>query len=216
MGNQRHAPAALLSGKTRYPLYRGLGWPQGRSGKVRKISPPPGFDTPTVQPVSSRYTDSAISTLLVPLRTSLNLTRVPCFKWFRNVPTCDLNVCKIRIRDIWYETHKMQITSPRLMEGVRLLLSESPHKSVQFVIHILVCRGRVGGGEWSDDVDIQDSLTVAGSAVYWNSITYFFSLPFHLRVLNIADACERRKCATNRLHLHFSFVVFPNVAEKKM
>ena len=31
------------------------------------------------------------------------------------------------------------------MEGVRLLLSESPHKSVQFVIHILVCRGR--GGE---------------------------------------------------------------------
>jgi hypothetical protein len=27
---------------------------------VRKISPPPGFDARTVQPLSSRYTDSAI------------------------------------------------------------------------------------------------------------------------------------------------------------
>jgi len=27
--------------KTRYPLYRRLGGPQGRSGHVRKISPPP-------------------------------------------------------------------------------------------------------------------------------------------------------------------------------
>jgi hypothetical protein len=28
-------------GKTRYPLYRRVGGPQGRSGRVRKISPPP-------------------------------------------------------------------------------------------------------------------------------------------------------------------------------
>ena len=47
-------------GKTRYPLYGRLGRPQGRSGRVRKISPPPGFDTRTVQPVASRYTDCAI------------------------------------------------------------------------------------------------------------------------------------------------------------
>ena len=44
MGGQRHAPAALPPGKIRYPLYRRLGEPQGRSGRVRKISPPPGFD----------------------------------------------------------------------------------------------------------------------------------------------------------------------------
>jgi len=43
-------------GKTRYSLYRRLGGPQGRSGQVRKISPPPGFDPRTVQPVASRYT----------------------------------------------------------------------------------------------------------------------------------------------------------------
>jgi hypothetical protein len=52
-----HAPAALPPGKTRYPLYRRLGGPQSRSGRVRKISPPPGFDPQTVQPVASRYTD---------------------------------------------------------------------------------------------------------------------------------------------------------------
>ena len=51
--------------KTRYPLYRRLGGPQGRSGQVRKISPPLGFDPRTVQPVASRYTDNATrSTML--------------------------------------------------------------------------------------------------------------------------------------------------------
>jgi hypothetical protein len=40
-------------------LYRRLGGPQDRSGQVRKISPPTGFDPPTVQPVASRYTDWA-------------------------------------------------------------------------------------------------------------------------------------------------------------
>jgi len=53
-------PRPLLPpGKTRYPLYKRLGGPQGRSGQVRKISPPPGFDPRTVQPVASRYTDCA-------------------------------------------------------------------------------------------------------------------------------------------------------------
>jgi hypothetical protein len=55
----RHAEAALPLGNTRYPLYRRLGGPQGRSGRKRKISPPPGFDPRTVQPVASRYTDYA-------------------------------------------------------------------------------------------------------------------------------------------------------------
>jgi hypothetical protein len=49
-----HAPAALPPGKTRL-----LGETQGRSGREWKISPPPGFDPRTVQPVVSRYTDWA-------------------------------------------------------------------------------------------------------------------------------------------------------------
>ena len=46
VGGQRHAPAALPSGKTRYPLYMMLGGTQGGPGRVLKISPPPGFDPP--------------------------------------------------------------------------------------------------------------------------------------------------------------------------
>ena len=57
VGGQRHAPAAFSPGKTRYPLYRRLGGPQGWSGRGQKISPPPGFDPRTVQLVASRYTD---------------------------------------------------------------------------------------------------------------------------------------------------------------
>ena len=60
VGGQRHSPTALASGKSTYPLYKKLGGPQGRSGRVGKISPPPGFDPRTVQPVASRYTDWAI------------------------------------------------------------------------------------------------------------------------------------------------------------
>jgi hypothetical protein len=37
VGDQRHAQAALPPVKSRYPLYRRLGGPQGRSGRVRKI-----------------------------------------------------------------------------------------------------------------------------------------------------------------------------------
>ena len=59
---QRQTPAALTPGKTRCPLYRGLWMPQVRSGRVRKISPSPGFDPRTVQPVASRYTDCDIPT----------------------------------------------------------------------------------------------------------------------------------------------------------
>ena len=44
-------------GKTRYPLYRRLGGPQGWSGQVQKIMSPPGFDSRTVQSVASCYTN---------------------------------------------------------------------------------------------------------------------------------------------------------------
>jgi len=40
--------------ESRYPLHRRLGGPRGRSGCVRKISPPPGFESRTMQPVVSR------------------------------------------------------------------------------------------------------------------------------------------------------------------
>jgi hypothetical protein len=46
VGDQHHAPAALSPGKTRYPLCRRLGGPQGRSGRVRKSRAPTGIRSP--------------------------------------------------------------------------------------------------------------------------------------------------------------------------
>ena len=46
MGGQRHAPAVLPPGRTRYPLYRTLGGAQGRSGRVRKNLTPTGIRSP--------------------------------------------------------------------------------------------------------------------------------------------------------------------------
>ena len=60
MGGQRHAPASLSPGKTRYPLYRRLGGPQGRPGRVRKIWPPTGTGSLDRTAVANRYTDWAI------------------------------------------------------------------------------------------------------------------------------------------------------------
>jgi hypothetical protein len=45
---------------TRYPLYRRLGGPQGRFGRVPKISSQQGFDPRTIQSVAGRYTDYTI------------------------------------------------------------------------------------------------------------------------------------------------------------
>ena len=61
VGGQRHT-GRFTPGKTQYPLYRRLGWPQGRSGRVQENSPPPGFDPQTVHSIASRYTDWAILT----------------------------------------------------------------------------------------------------------------------------------------------------------
>jgi hypothetical protein len=43
-------------GKTRYALYKRPGVPQGWSARVRKISPPLGFDPRNVQPVTNHLT----------------------------------------------------------------------------------------------------------------------------------------------------------------
>jgi hypothetical protein len=60
VGGQRHGPAALYP-RERPGTHCTGGWvgPLGRSGQVRKISPPPEFDSRTVQPVASRYTHYA-------------------------------------------------------------------------------------------------------------------------------------------------------------
>ena len=58
-GSASRPGRSLLPGKTRYPFYRRLGGLQERFGEVRKILPPPGFDTRTLQHVASHFTDYA-------------------------------------------------------------------------------------------------------------------------------------------------------------
>ena len=58
-GSASRPGRSLPRGKTRYPFYRRQGGTQGRSGQVQNISPTPGFDPRSVQPVASRYTNYA-------------------------------------------------------------------------------------------------------------------------------------------------------------
>jgi hypothetical protein len=90
MGGQHHAPAALPPRKTRYLLYRRLGGPQGRYGRLRKISPPPGFDPRTVQPVASRYTDWATRLTFDPRTVQPVVSR--CTDWATR-PTKLIQIC---------------------------------------------------------------------------------------------------------------------------
>ena len=68
-------------------MYRRLGEAQGRSGQVRKISPPPGFDHRTVQPLIP-------TTLPGPHYVSLNvkiiylITIIVIFKTFSVPASC--------------------------------------------------------------------------------------------------------------------------------
>ena len=64
-GSASRPGRSLRLGKTRYPLYKRLGGPQGR--QVRKIWPPPpkAFNPRTVQPVASRYTINLITCIKI-------------------------------------------------------------------------------------------------------------------------------------------------------
>ena len=90
MGGHLHKPAALLTGMTRwYPLYRRVGGPQCRPGRVRKNLPPPQpeFDPRTVQPVTSCYTDYAIPAHSRAVNTLNNtITSKKSSRWFYCVP----------------------------------------------------------------------------------------------------------------------------------
>ena len=51
-------PHFITPGKTRYPLYRSLGGPQGRSGRAENLVPT-GIRSRSVQSIVSRYTEWA-------------------------------------------------------------------------------------------------------------------------------------------------------------
>ena len=118
VGGQRQAPAALPPGKTRYPSYKRLGGPPARSGRVWKISPPPGFDPRTVQPVASRYTDWALPAGFQNNESKKNAhikSSMGCHPLYLHQPSYE-NTTKQEVPDVWryLDSHTwMQRTSIR-------------------------------------------------------------------------------------------------------
>jgi len=82
---ERHGHT-LPPGKTRYPFYRRLGGPQGRSERAENLVPT-GIWSRTVQPVVSRYTDWATGPTYEGIIPEENTGRclVPTRIWSRTV-----------------------------------------------------------------------------------------------------------------------------------
>jgi hypothetical protein len=119
VGGQCHALDVLLPGMTRYPLYRRLGRPQGRSGRLRKISPPPGCDPRTVQLVASRYTNWAIPAHLC----TLKLLQLTCTQIY------NATVPKVQMASYSSSLFSQQVCSPALVNfnPLRSALGFSDH-----------------------------------------------------------------------------------------
>jgi hypothetical protein len=66
VSGQRHAPAALHRERDPVPTVpEDDAWVWGRSGRVRKVLPPPGFEPQTIQHVASHYNDYATPAALL-------------------------------------------------------------------------------------------------------------------------------------------------------
>ena len=107
-GSASRPSRSLPPGKTRYPLYRRLSGPQGRSGQVRKISSPPGFDARTVRPVATRYTDYANRSTFQTQRSSKFTNVYPALS-LPNVSVC-LRFCMHQLMCIFYSPPPPSLT----------------------------------------------------------------------------------------------------------
>jgi len=147
VGGQRHALAALLPGNTRYPLYRRLGRPQGRSGGMRKISPTPGFDPRTDQTVVSRYTDWVIPVPIDFYREKGSFkSGHPVVFPPNNYTTSCLHIllcvhhdrCLVDLRAEWSEEDTFSCDVPLLLTKVTLHRT-APHRAPLYPSHPYDC-----------------------------------------------------------------------------
>ena len=80
-------PDRFTPGKwTQYLRYNPLGVLRDRSGRVRKISPTPGFEPSTVQAVASTYNDCAILAVICKwkVKTLMKMNGVIIRKWLHS------------------------------------------------------------------------------------------------------------------------------------
>ena len=83
-GSASRPGRSLPQGKTRYPLYRRLGGPQGWCGEVRKISPPTGIRSPGRTARSSVPIPTELSR---PITTHIKLLSIVPVTW-RGYQSC--------------------------------------------------------------------------------------------------------------------------------
>ena len=110
-------PRPLLTpGKDPVPIVQEAEWAQGRPGHVRKISPPPGFDPRTVQPVASRYTDwatrptrSRVCCLHIQGKWIASVVHLRWSHFFRNVGkyVCGISLQKIVVSETAEKTWEL-------------------------------------------------------------------------------------------------------------
>ena len=131
--------------ETRYPLYRRLGGPQGRSWRVRKISPPPGFDPRSVQAVANRYTDWAIAAH----------DWVLYLTCFRHVTFCmfvtdswNVNHTMEGVRTFGFMTRRCHVC-PDHESSVTPLATHTKHRSRSSLNYVVPACGGYGGHVYS-------------------------------------------------------------------
>ena len=136
-GSASHPGHSSSPGKTRYPLYRRMGGPQGRSGQVRKISSPPEFDPRTVQPVASRYTDYATRPT-VAFRVVMNLRNTT----FRGKDPCLSSDSKYGQHLVcWTRYANLFSSSAYVSVGVNLVFSLMKGTDLSPKHNVLLCFG---------------------------------------------------------------------------
>jgi hypothetical protein len=142
---------ALPPGNTRYPLYRRLGGPQDRSGRVRKISPPPRFDPRTVQPVVIRYTDWATR----PTNSDNNKNKILLLKILSALKHhIDKSTCEDGTNQIYTESS----SSTDIWNIPKLIMAESHSSSLE---RTLLCKSTKCKRNWDKiNVNIHESETV--------------------------------------------------------
>ena len=124
-GSASRPGRSLPPGKTRYPLYRRLGGPQ-----VGKISPRPGFDPRTVQPVASRYTDWAT-------RPS-NLLSSFLYKWYRGFFVSNIRLANFRKTKILPYHSYLPIYIPAICCQLCVLFSAHTHTHTYAHMHTYI------------------------------------------------------------------------------
>ena len=116
----------LAPGNTRYPFYRRLGGPQGRSGRAENLVPN-GIRYRTVQPVVSRYTD-----------------------WATRPPSSNNHTVKCICSQLWLKTVKVptnvtlsvvRVTSVAVEKAINITYSECV--SIALVIQHAMRLGRI-------------------------------------------------------------------------